>query len=193
MYWHGPLDLYQGSLRPHTKKHFSSVLQNTSSCCLNSWAGLIHCSQWKERLAWWLHLSFSSDTRTLLSESPRPKSPKEHESVWQNRAVTACLHRDRAQILCLSFFPPYFLFISTFLTFICPLCLASILSIYIFPFPPKSPSLLSCSFAPSLLSFVRAVHHGLETAPCSAHVLLHVASSSCVAAVWTPQRQSDLC
>lgn len=134
--------------------------------------------------------------------------------LHRDREQSVCLY------IYLSIHPSFLLFLQSllssfwpsFLPFDIPFFLPSLLSS---PLPVLLPSLLFFipSLRPSFLLFIPpsfifvpllysvrpsippsvAVPDGLDTAPCSAHILLHVASASCVAPVWTVPTQSVLC
>lgn len=113
--------------------------------------------------------------------SSAPKAPKSIVAVLQNRAVTICLHRDRGQT-------------QSYVSL--PACLFFFCFLF-FPFFKKSFfyfSVLKDEWMFRLIDFLfHSAYHDLDTALCSAHILIHVAPASCVACVWTALRQSDLC
>lgn len=151
------------------------------------------------------------------------KAPKSIVAVWQNRAVTVCLQEEKTPSVCLSFFmssvflsfmlyslnSSVFLFLFFLPPFLPSLFLCSFLSHFSLPLLHSSlsvcpslsylfflPSFLwlvfsSLLFSPSIPPSIYPVSH--DTALCSAHSLLHVASSSCVAPVWTALSPSDPC
>lgn len=77
--------------------------------------------QWKERLWWWLHLSFSSDTRTTPLCDPQSQKPQRasYQSDKTELSWSVCTETENSLSVCISIYlsilPSFFFFSPSFL------------------------------------------------------------------------------